>query len=121
MSFNDFILEFVNQYGTTILYGVITAIAGALGIWFKKHYTEYVNDKTKERIVKICVEAVEQMYKELHGEEKYNIVVEAAVQMLVDKGITITNLELKMLIEAAVGEFNEAFKTNTVDTPELTE
>ena len=30
--------------------------------------------------------------------------------MLAEKGIAITDLELRMLIEAAVAEFNEAFK-----------
>ena len=106
----DFITQFISEYGTTILYGILTAIAGALGIWVKNLYTEYVNDKTKEKIVRICVGAVEQLYKDLHGEEKYNKVVESVVEMLGEKGITISELELKMLIEATVAEFNEAFK-----------
>lgn len=106
----DFITQFISEYGTTILYGILTAIAGALGIWVKSLYTEYVNDKTKEKIVRICVGAVEQLYKDLHGEEKYNKVVESVVEMLGEKGITISELELKMLIEATVAEFNEAFK-----------
>lgn len=106
----EFITQFISEYGTTILYAILTAIAGALGMWIKKVYTEVVNTKTKERIVRVCVQAVEQLYKDLHGEEKYNKVVESVVQMLEEKGITITELELKMLIEAAVGEFNEAFK-----------
>jgi hypothetical protein len=108
----DFLAQFISEYGTTILYGILTAIAGALGIWVKNLYTKYINDKTKERIVRVCVGAVEQLYKELHGEEKYNKVVESAVSMLEEKGIVITELELKMLIEATVGEFNESFKNN---------
>ena len=106
----DFLTQFISEYGTTILYGVLTAIAGALGVWIKSLYTKYINDKTKENVVKVCVSAVEQLYKELHGEEKYNKVVESVVEMLEEKGITISELELKMLIEATVGEFNEAFK-----------
>ena len=31
-------------------------------------------------------------------------------EMLAEKGITITELEMKVLLEAAVGEFNETFK-----------
>ena len=119
----DFITQFISEYGTTILYGILTAIAGALGIWVKSLYTEYVNDKTKEKIVRICVGAVEQLYKDLHGEEKYNKVVESVVEMLGEKGITISELELKMLIEATVAEFNKAFKktetTAIEDTAEV--
>jgi hypothetical protein len=110
----EFITQFFNEYGTTILYGILTAIAGALAVWVKKIYTDFINTKTKEKIVKICVNAVEQMYKDLHGEEKYNKVVESVVEMLEEKGITITELELKMLIEATVGEFNEAFRNTDV-------
>jgi hypothetical protein len=34
----------------------------------------------------------------------------SAAEILEQKGILITDLELRMLIEAAVGEFNENFK-----------
>lgn len=101
--------EFINQYGMTILYALITGIAGYIGIWIKSLYTKYINDKTKKDVVKTCVQAVEQLYKDLHGEEKYNEVMKSASEMLAVKGITITELEIKMLIEAAVGEFNDVF------------
>jgi hypothetical protein len=46
----------------------------------------------------------------LHGEEKLDMALGFASEMLTEQGITITELELRMLLEAAVGEFNEAFK-----------
>lgn len=104
------ITEFINEYGTMILYTIVTAIAGYLGLWVKKIITKYINDKTKRDIVKTCVKAVEQLYKDLHGEEKFNEVVKSAVEMLGERGITITELEIKMLVEAAVCEFNEKVK-----------
>lgn len=113
----DIFTQFINEYGTTILYTILTALAGYIGIWVKSLYTKYINDKTKQDVVKTCVSAVEQLYKDLHGEEKYNKVVESVSEMLMEKGITITDLELKMLIEAAVGEFNEVFNS----APAITE
>ena len=113
----DIFTQFINEYGTTILYTILTALAGYIGIWVKSLYTKYINDKTKQDVVKTCVSAVEQLYKDLHGEEKYNKVVESVSEMLMEKGIAITDLELKMLIEAAVGEFNEVFNS----TPAITE
>lgn len=110
--------EFVSVYGTTILYSVLTAIAGYLGIAVKNLYQKYVNDKTKKDVVKTCVSAVEQLYKDLHGEEKYGKAVEAAADMLAEKGITITELEIRMLIEAAVSEFNNAFTSDGEDVTE---
>lgn len=102
--------EFVAQYGTTILYAALTAIAGYIGIAIKRLYEKICNDKTKRSIVRTCVRAVEQLYVDLHGEEKYDKCVEACVEMLAEKGIQITEIELKMLIEAAVKEFNIAFE-----------
>lgn len=103
-------LDFINEYGTTILYAILTAIGGYLGIVVKNLYTKYVNDKTKEAVAKTVVQAVEQIYKDLHGDEKLNKALDSAAEMLEQKGVSVTELELRMLIEAAVGEFNEAFK-----------
>ena len=101
--------EFMNEYATTILYAIVTAIAGYIGIVLKNLYQKYVNDKTKKAVAKTVVNAVEQLYKDLHGQEKYDKAVEAMSQMLSDKGITISDIEIKMLIEAAVAEFNNSF------------
>lgn len=103
--------QFISEYGTMILYSVITAIAGYIGIVVKNLYEKYVNDQTKKDVVKTVVKGVEQIYKDLHGEEKLNKALDAASEMLGEKGITITEFELKMLIEAAVAEFNDAFNT----------
>lgn len=106
----EFIKNFISEYGTTILYAILTAIGGYLGIWAKKLYTKYVNDKTKQAVAKTVVQAVEQLYKDLRGEEKLEKALEAAADMLTERGITVTDLELRILIEAAVGEFNKAFE-----------
>ena len=106
--------DFVNEYGTTILYAVMTAIAGYVGVVVKNLYAKYINDQTKKDVVKTVVQGVEQMYKDLHGEEKLDAALEAASEMLSTKGITITEFELKMLIEAAVAEFNNAFGKENV-------
>ena len=107
--------EFMSTYGMTILYTVVTAIFGYLGVIAKKLVTKYLNDKTKKEVARTCVQAVEQIYKDLHGDEKLNKAVEAAAGMLTEKGIKVTGLELQMLIESALCEFNDAFY-KTADT-----
>ena len=106
----EFLKEFISEYGTTILYAILTAFAGYLGIVIKRLYTKFVNDKTKQAVAKTVVQAIEQIYKDLHGEEKLNKALESMSEMLAEKGIQISDLEMRMLIEAAVAEFNEAFK-----------
>jgi hypothetical protein len=101
--------EFINQYGVEIMYAIITAVAGYIGIVVKNLCTKYINDKTKAAVAKTAVQFVEQVYKDLHGEEKLNAALEAASEMLTEKGITVSQLEMRVLIEAAVAEFNNAF------------
>ena len=101
--------EFINTYGVQIMYAIITAIAGYIGIVVKNLVTKYINDKTKKEVATNAVKFVEQVYKNLHGEEKLEEALVAASEMLADKGITITGLELRVLVEAAVAEFNKAF------------
>ena len=113
--------EFINQYGMEILSVIITAIAGYIGIVVKGLCTKYINDKTKAAVAKTVVQFVEQVYKDLHGEDKLNAALSAASEMLNEKGITVSDLELRALIEAAVGEFNNAFNNTVATIPETTE
>lgn len=105
----EFFKEFLSSYGTTILSTILTAIAGYIGIVIKNAYTKYINDSTKKSVVKTVIQAVEQIYTDLHGEEKYNKAVEAISEMLAEKGISATEFEIKMLIESTVNEFNNSF------------
>lgn len=104
------IQEFISEYGGMIISTIITAILGAVGVFLRNMYKKFADDNEKRKAVRTCVLAVEQLYKELHGEEKYNMCVQAVTDMLAEKGITITELEIKMLIEAEVAKNNEVFK-----------
>ena len=107
--------EFINTYGMEILYAALTAIAGYIGLVIKELATKYLNDKTKQAIAKTAVQFVEQVYKDLHGEEKLDKALVAFSDMLAEKGIGVTDLEMRVLIEAAVAEFNEAFKKKAIE------
>ena len=112
----EFVLNFINEYGTTIFYAIITTLAGWIGLQVKNLATKYINDKTKKDVVLVVVKAVKQIYKELNGEEKLCKAIESATEMLAAKGITVTELELRMLIEAAYTEIAE--KVEPVINPE---
>jgi LL-H family phage holin len=101
--------EFINMYGMQLLYAVVTAVAGYIGLALKNVWTKYMNDKTKKEVAKVAVQFVEQVYKDLHGDEKLNEALKAAEEMLMEKNISVSSLELRVLIEAAVAEFNNAF------------
>lgn len=117
MDFN----EFLSTYGMNILGTILTALAGYLGVVIKNLCQKYLNDKTKQDVAKTCVKAVEQIYKDLHGEEKFNKALECISDMLAEKGIAVSDTEMKMLIESAVAEFNEVFSKGTSTTTDASE
>lgn len=103
-------VEFINTYGLQIMYAIITAIAGYVGIALKNLYKKYVNTKVKRDVVETAIRGVEQIYKDVHGPEKLHNAMVAASEMLAEEGITVTDLELRMLIEAAVKKMNDEFQ-----------
>lgn len=105
----EIIKTIINTYGTEILGALLTALAGVLGMALKRLATRYVNTETKQAIARTVVQGVEQVYKDLHGQEKLDKAMEAAAAMLKENGITVTDLELRMLLESALAEFNRVF------------
>lgn len=115
------VINFLNEYG--ILSAILTAVASALGVLAKKLWDKTVGDKikedTKKDVAKIVVRYVEQVYKDIHGKEKLDKALEAFSEMLSQKGITISDLEMRVYLESALASFNNAF-TKTSDTTEVT-
>jgi intergrase/recombinase len=101
--------DFFNAYGLAILYALITALAGLAARGIAKVYNKYADTAEKRAVAKTVVMATEQIYKDLHGQEKYDKALQSLLEMLAGRGIYISDLEARMLIEAAVGEFNDVF------------
>ena len=98
--------ELLGTYVLPILAAALTAVAGFVGTQIKHLYRRWVDDKTKEAVVRTCVKAVEQLYRDLGGPEKLERARAGIRQMLEEKGIPISQLEMDLLIESVVSEFN---------------
>ena len=68
----------------------------------KTTYNDKVQDETVRTIVKSVVEWAQQVYQDCEGPEKLQKALEKASAILNEKGITISDEELNMLIESAV-------------------
>lgn len=102
--------EFIVMYGMEILSLVMTTLASVIAFAIKGLADKYINTNTKKAVAKTVVQAVEQIYKDLHGEEKLNKGIEYMTALLNEKGIKASETEMRVLIEGAVGELNEVFK-----------
>ena len=89
----------------TIIQVVVLALAG----YCARKLKTYLNTKTKLKLAKNAVLAVEQTCKEIHGEEKLNEALKRFAILLQGKGIKANPEEMKCLLESVVGEFNDVF------------
>ena len=98
-------LDILNQCLDILLPAVASVIAVILGVLatkIKTTYNDKVQDETVRTIVKSVVEWAQQVYQDCEGPEKLQKALEKASAILNEKGITISDEELNMLIESAV-------------------
>lgn len=122
-------MDIINEYLTKIILLILLAFAGWLGAQVKNLYKKYVTTEIKQAVCRTVVRTVEQIYKDLHGEEKLHKAMGRASKILAEEyGIHISEYELVSMIEAAVNEFNNSFHKDdlpdggaAVDPPALPE
>ena len=101
--------EIVNNYIMEIVKLAIFAIVALVAGEAKKLWQRYVNSDIKRNVARTVVRAVEQIYTDLHGNDKLHMAMQRASSILSNYGIEASDYELVSLIEAAVNEFNNTF------------
>lgn len=93
-----------------------TIIVALIGLVTQKAVV-YLNQKgvitklqANKELVSIVVNAVEQTYKHLGGEEKLNVAKIELIKVMNEKKIKISEKEIDLLIEAVVKEMNDNIK-----------
>lgn len=98
-------MSILNQCLDIILPAIASVVAvlfGVLGTKIKQIYNEKAQNETVKVVVDNVVKWVQQVYYELEGPEKLQKALTEASTILGEKGITISETELDMLIESAV-------------------
>jgi len=99
----------MSSYITQITLAVFLALAAFLGTQIKRLYNKHVTTEIKQALCKSAVLFVEQVYKDIHGQEKLEKAMQKASELLEEYGITISETELVTMLEAAVREFINSF------------
>ena len=100
---------FVYTYGPTLVGALLCAIMGSLGFAAKRLYEKHINTEEKKSIARTVASYVQQVWKDIHGPEKMLKALEAAEELLKKKNINFNASEMRIYIEAALAEFNDAF------------
>lgn len=112
--------EILATYAMEIIKVIALMIFTIIGVSAAKLQAKYINTETKRKVAATTVAYIEQVYKDLHGDEKLARALAVAASILSQKGIKTTDEELKVLIEAAVKKMNDAYKeeaAGAVDPP----
>ena len=102
--------EILATYAMEIIKVIALMIFTIIGVSAAKLQAKYINTETKRKVAATTVAYIEQVYKDLHGDEKLARALAVAASILSQKGIKTTDEELKVLIEAAVKKMNDAYK-----------
>lgn len=87
---------------------ILTAIGSYVGLKVKTFIKEKADTDTKRKVVETTCKYVEQIYKDLDGASKLEKAKDNILAQLNEKGISISELELDVLIEATVNGFKDA-------------
>ena len=86
----------------TLFIAIITGIVSYLGSKLKKIIDTKIKDETIRSIVKTGVTAMEQVYQNATSEEKLQLAKEKILEVLEERKIKVSELELLLLIEEQV-------------------
>lgn len=94
---------------------VIAVLFGVLGAKLKSVYDTKIKTDTAKIVVEDVVKFVQQVYKDLDGPEKLQKALTEASTILNEKGISISETELDMLIESAVYGLKQGITETVVE------
>ena len=97
--------QFINQYELSIIHSIFLALVSYISLTIKRVYHRYTEDKIKKEVVRMVCKAINQLYPNDCGEIKLNYAINNTREILKEKGINISDLELRMYIEATVNDF----------------
>ena len=104
---------------------IVGAVATYIGIRVKALFEEKIDTEKKEKIVEVSIRYINQIYKNLDGPAKFEKAKEVILEQLNEKGLSITELELTVMIESTVNAFKDGYNGTTtlfeVKTPEEVE
>lgn len=89
-----------------IIMSIVSIVLMIVSTHVARKYNKLEKNKLIYNIITICVNAVEQVYNNCDGKEKYNECVKLVNQMLTKRGLKVTEAEIKILIESIVNTFN---------------
>lgn len=98
----NIMFQIITEYVPVLLTAVMTILVS----FIRAKYNKLADDDTKKSIIADTVRYIEQIYTNIHGNDKLNKAKGKVQELLAEKGIDISDNELTTLIESAVRDMN---------------
>lgn len=108
---NEQMLTIINTVITILLPVLATGLTSVISLLVLKMRSK-INSEMGAQVVNDTVKYIQQVYKDLNGEEKLQKAIETASATLQEKGIKIGETELRTLIESAVYGIKQGLESN---------
>lgn len=109
---NNILIEFTKDYGLTIIHSIVMGVFSYIALDIKKVYKSHMQDKTKKEVVDKVCNYVNEIYPNSTGEDKLSIALTSTKEILKEKGITISDLELKVLLHNSIHIIKNELEVN---------
>lgn len=119
MEWNEVLNQFI-QILLPILATFLTGVFTYLGTRIKAVIEQKTQNEIAKAVVADSVKYVQQVYKDIDGASKLQKAIEQASTILASKGITLTEVEINMLIESSVFGIKQGL-TQTTETKQIEE
>ena len=113
---------------TNAIISALGTILVALVGYLAQRVASYLQEKgiseklaNKQYLVDIAVHAVEQIYANENGEQKFILAKQEALKLLNDNGLKVEEHELQAFIEASVKAMNDGFNSVKGELPQYIE
>lgn len=105
------VFDIVNDILALLIPVLVAALVELVRRKIKAEQLQYIalQMEQKKALAILAVKFVEQTYRGLHGEEKYNEAAKWLSERSAEYGIKISDVEIKGLIEAALREIKDHF------------
>ncbi len=101
-----YMLGFLSQYGISIIHSIAITVISYMTFTFKKLYQKYSDEKIKKEVVHMVYKAINEFYPKLSSQDKLNQIIVNSKQILKEKHIVISDLELRIYIASIMHDFH---------------
>ena len=97
-----YLLDFIHYNSQSILHTILITILSYVSLEIKKLYQAHIVEQTKKEVITKVCHAIKEFYPDKTKEEQLNLIITNSEQILNEKNIKMTPLELKIYILSTI-------------------